>query len=479
MSSLQYKTEDHSTNFDEAKVWAHDCLQREDAAQRLSRIVSGQERPLTICLNGEWGSGKTFFLTRFARDYNKREPNGRAIYFNAWQDDFLDDPLLAIICQLKSVVKDKTVTALYNAVKKAALPYLANVGLKVGKQVAKQFLSLDLDALTTENLKSDEELIYEQYHSMDASRRVLREKLKEFAAETREKTGKPLLFIIDELDRCRPTFAIEVLERIKHLFCVPNLVFVIGVDVEQLGKSIQAVYGDIDARDYLHRFFDIEIKLPQGDRFTFVRMIWEELRLEEILLSHGVHRDSQACTVEHFLQLIKYRNVKLRQIEKCVRTYAFLATSNKNMSCQWALLAAIAVVLKVTDERAYRKFVGMEYGLGDLLNDLYPGASYREINGDGEVYSMARHLSKIAYYWNVRSSDHLRLEGVKKKMESRMEVEYDPKIMPKCFGLCSSDDIKNFYSYVFSDNMLRETREFPSVPNMLKQMDEGLRFIGM
>ena len=479
MSSLQFKTEDHSTTFEEAKVWAHDCLQREDAAQRLSRIVSGQERPLTICLNGEWGSGKTFFLTRFKSEYCKGETKGRAVYFNAWQDDFMEDPLLAIICQLKSVVKDKTATALYNAVKKAALPYLANVGLGVGKQLAKQFLKIDLGMLTAEDLKSDEELVFSQYHAMDVSRRVLRERLKAFAAETKEKTGKPLLFVIDELDRCRPTFAIEVLERIKHLFCVPNLVFVIGVDVEQLGKSIQAVYGDIDSSEYLHRFFDIEIKLPQGDRFAFVRTIWEELRLEAILMNHGVNRDSQACTVEHFLQLIKYRNVKLRQIEKCVRTYAFLATSNKNMSCQWALLAAIAVVLKVTDDGAYRKFVNMEYGLGDLLNDLYPGASYREINGDGEVYSMAQHLSKIAYYWNVRSSDHLRLEGVKKKMESHMEVEYDPKIMPKCFGLCSSDDMKNFYSYVFSDGMLRETREFPSVPNMLKQMDEGLRFVGM
>mgnify|MGYP003300446392 CR=1 FL=1 len=55
MSSLQFKTEDHSTTFDEENVWADDRLNREDAVRRLYGIISGQERPLTICLNGEWG----------------------------------------------------------------------------------------------------------------------------------------------------------------------------------------------------------------------------------------------------------------------------------------------------------------------------------------------------------------------------------------------------------------------------------------
>lgn len=478
MSSLQFKTEDHSTTFDEENVWADDRLNREDAVRRLYGIISGQERPLTICLNGEWGSGKTFFLTRFARDYNKREPNGRAIYFNAWQDDFLDDPLLAIICQLKSVVKDKTVTALYNAVKKAALPYLANVGLKVGKQVAKQFLSLDIDALTTENLKSDEELIYEQYHSMDASRRVLREKLKEFAAETKEKTGKPLLFIIDELDRCRPTFAIELLERIKHLFCVPNLVFVVGADIRQLGKSIKAVYGDISARDYLHRFFEVEVKLPKADKLSFVYMLWDELKLEEALRVRGVHLADQRSTVENFAKLIRYRNITLRQIEKCVRTYALLSTSSKNYSCRWALLAAIAVVLNVTDEEAYRKFITMECGLGELVNLLFPGVTYREVNDESGVFDMVQHLSKIAYYRHDRTASHCKLEEVKNAIESQGVVRFDPDVMPRCFVACSPSEIKGFYAYVFKAGGMRETACFQEVPEVLRQMDEGLRFIG-
>jgi hypothetical protein len=67
----------------------------------------------------------------------------------------------------------------------------------------------------------------------------------ELAAFVKERTPKkPMLFFIDELDRCRPLFAIEVLEHVKHLFNVSGVVFVLSVDKSQLGHSLCAVYGD-------------------------------------------------------------------------------------------------------------------------------------------------------------------------------------------------------------------------------------------
>ena len=70
-----------------------------------------------------------------------------------------------------------------------------------------------------------------------------------------------MVFIIDELDRCRPTFAIELLERVKHIFDVPNIVFVFGINREELTKSLRSVYGEIEAEEYLRRFFDMELRL--------------------------------------------------------------------------------------------------------------------------------------------------------------------------------------------------------------------------
>ncbi len=475
MSNFQFKLEDRSTTFDEKDVWADDCFKdRDDVSLHLYGIVSGQEHPLTICLNGEWGSGKTFFLTRFAENY-KRNPEGRAVYFNAWQDDFLEDPLLAIVSQLRSVVKDSE-TTLYASIKSAAGPCLAKIGLSIAKQVTKRVTGVDVDEIGLDDLKAEPESLFERYNEMDASRNLLREALRKLAEATWQETGKPLLFIVDELDRCRPTFAIEVLERIKHLFCVPHLVFIVGVDLRQLETSVKSVYGDINSHDYLHRFFDIELRLPVPDKLQYVYRLWQEHQLEGVLLHRGVNVDSQWCLIDEFAKLVKFRNLTLRQIEKCVRTYALLAMSRNNAACQWALLAAIAVVLKVTDIDSYQKFIAMEYGLGELINELYPGATYKDIESENGIYNMVQHLSKIAYFRSKNSRVHGRLVEVKKAISENKGVIYDPEIMPKCFSESSAEQIASFYSDLFND-IRRTTHAFRGVPAVLQQMDKGLQFI--
>ena len=476
MNAFQFKLEDRSTTFDEKDVWADDCFEdRDDVSRHLDGFVSGQERPLTICLNGEWGSGKTFFLTRFAENYNKRKPEGRAIYFNAWQDDFLDDPLVAIISQLRNVVKDSEST-LYDSIKNAAAPCLAKIGLSIARQVTKKVTGVDVNEIKLDDLKTKPETLFERYNAMDASRKLLREAIAKLAEATWQATGKPLLFIVDELDRCRPTFAIELLERIKHLFCVPHLVFIVGVDLRQLEKSVKAVYGDIDANDYLHRFFDIELRLPVPNKLQYVYRLWEEHQLEHTLLHRGVDINSQRYLIEEFAKLVKFRNLTLRQIEKCVRTYALLAMSRNNSACQWSLLAAIAVVLKVTDADSYRKFIKMEYKLGELIDELYPGATYKDIEDESGIYNMAQHLSKIAYFRSESSLAHDRLDRVKRAISGDNGIVFDPEIMPKSFAECSPGQIAAFYPYVFNENP-RMTYAYKGVPAVLQQMNNGLQFI--
>ena len=476
MSAFQFKLADRSTTFDEKDVWADDCFKdRDDVSRHLYGIVSGQERPLTICLNGEWGSGKTFFLTRFAENYNKRKPEGRAIYFNAWQDDFLDDPLVAIISQLRNVVKDSEST-LYDSIKSAAAPCLAKIGLSIAKQVTKKVTGVDVDEIELDDLRTKPEALFERYNDMDASRKLLRESLAKLSEATWQATGKPLLFIVDELDRCRPTFAIELLERIKHLFCVPHLVFIVGVDLRQLEKSVKAVYGDIDANDYLHRFFDIELRLPVPNKLQYVYRLWEEHQLEDVLKLRGVDSGTQSSMVDEFARLIKFRNLTLRQIEKCVRTYALLAMSPARPSCQWALLTAIGVVLKVTDVDSCQKFIKMEYKLGELIDELYPGATYKDIEDESGIYNMVQHLSKIAYFRSESSLAHDRLDRVKRAISGNNGIVFDPEIMPKSFAECSPGQIAAFYPYVFNENP-RMTYAYKGVPAVLQQMNNGLQFI--
>ena len=81
------------------------------------------------------------------------------------------------------------------------------------------------------------------------------------------KENRPLIVVIDELDRCRPSYAVELLEVAKHLFAVDHIVFVLAVNRSELAHSIRALYGSgFDAEGYLRRFFDVDFRLPAPDR---------------------------------------------------------------------------------------------------------------------------------------------------------------------------------------------------------------------
>ena len=93
---------------------------------------------------------------------------------------------------------------------------------------------------------------------------------------------KPTAILIDELDRCRPTYAIELLETAKHIFGVNHVVFVLAVNRDQLAHSVKVLYGsEFDAEGYLRRFFDIEFKLPAPNREAFIRNLLVSIQVEQ------------------------------------------------------------------------------------------------------------------------------------------------------------------------------------------------------
>jgi hypothetical protein len=97
--------------------------------------------------------------------------------------------------------------------------------------------------------------------------------------------GKPLVYMVDELDRCNPTFAVKVLERIKHLFDVPNVVFVLSIDKRQLACSVKGFYGsnEIDADEYLRRFIDVDYYLPKPDAELFCDYLYDYYEYDSFL----------------------------------------------------------------------------------------------------------------------------------------------------------------------------------------------------
>lgn len=264
-------------------------------------------------INSNWGGGKTFFLERFGKQLKE---NGYIVcHINAWVSDYTDDPLIPVMSAIdKSLVdllpKSEDGSKIIKQIRSNIAPLLSAVVRGVGKRMAKKWLdegvdevvnifsgtsSIDgnevapvsdnqgADTTTSTREKSDSdstveaalgEAISDGVNTLDGMAKTLidnylktDQSLKAFknglgqAIKAVDAVGggnhSPFFILVDELDRCRPDYAIAMLERIKHLFEVENIVFVLATDTTQLQHSITAVYGsEFDSQRYLHRFID-------------------------------------------------------------------------------------------------------------------------------------------------------------------------------------------------------------------------------
>lgn len=358
---------------DPEKHWADDVLERREVADRLTSIVREQEAPFVISVDGRWGTGKTFLLKRWAQDLRKQEPSWEAIYYNAWEDDFADDPLLAIIAQFSEhggpSLKERAGKLV--AVAAPLLSYGVSLAALVGTGVA-------VPPVPTRTPSPKERL--DGYLEKRTAKNKLKVLLRELAAEVRDETSQPLVFIIDELDRCRPTFAIELLERVKHIFDVPNIVFVFGINRSELTESLRSVYGEIDAGIYLRRFFDMEFTLPEPDPDRFCMSLFSRYRVDRFFTE--LNTDSfQRYYEEEFNQiawglptLLGYMGLSLRDMDYCIRLLALATRDMEPRRSSYPMLLMPLIAVKIGNPDLYRRFTQGDArgaGLIDYFNECH------------------------------------------------------------------------------------------------------------
>ena len=268
-----------------------DLLERASFGKSLSNFVEKVEDPLVIAIDGEWGQGKSFFLKRWVGAHTLQN-NGKAtmVYFDAFAHDYLDDPLIALVGvvtdRLTELSKEdesvsEKVQGTWKSVQRAAIKLakptakMAISAVGAGLSVATGGLSDAAKKVVNEMIdtasKEGQELLDQYWKSEDGKRNAMKEfrdMLKDFVEANRveNKQGEEtnsLIIVIDELDRCRPDYALSVLEIIKHLFNVKGVQFILGVNLEALGHSVSKRYGEkIDSERYLRRFVNIIFELP-------------------------------------------------------------------------------------------------------------------------------------------------------------------------------------------------------------------------
>ena len=270
---------DIEINIVEGDAFQNDRLDRKKFANNLTKIAeSFSKTGAVIAIDGEWGAGKTTFVKMWKQQL--LDTDYKTIYFNAWESDFQDDPFIAIMSELSSVFKKANNKC--DDLLSICTRIFPRVTGEIIKGFFKNYIGLNtevFDVAIEETAEQCKKLITDYQEQKDTII-DFRRQLSEFVAS--ESSGKPLIFFIDELDRCNPHFAVKLLERVKHIFEVPNIIFVLSLNINQLQYAIQGFYGssNINGREYLRRFIDIEFTLPAPDMESYSQFLYEKYELD-------------------------------------------------------------------------------------------------------------------------------------------------------------------------------------------------------
>lgn len=383
------KSQDES----EQKEWVGDKLGRKKDADFLTNYLIGKfensrkEESFVLNLNAEWGYGKTFFLKKWEEDLKSQ--GFPVIYYDAWRADFSSEPLLSFISEfytqllpflgdvekiksslqgffkaaltyrkpvLNSLIKRYVGSTPDELTEKVELPESSEEasGGDTGSQLVTSFVDNTIDKL----LKDHEE----KKHSIE----VFKEKIEKVAKHIKEEVkGKrlPIFVFVDELDRCRPTYSIELLENIKHLFLSDSICFVVSTDSDQLCKSIKAVYGgEFDSERYLNRFFDHEYVIPEPDNVKFSEFLCGEYGLEDERMFTPLSRVSETFSVlsDYFRLTLREQHHAASMLEAI--KVSQLDSSSKDFDVFYLLFL---IMLKITKPSAYK-----DYSLGEKTTEF-------------------------------------------------------------------------------------------------------------
>lgn len=257
-----------------------DILQRDEFVKQLERMIENiSENKASTCfaINGKWGSGKTFVLDMLQEQLEEKQSEKTAadkyfiIRYNSWKYDYYEEPVIALVVSIVRVIENKIKLMPDSKTKSKGIGILKAAGealLSVTNDVLKNKIGIDIQKGYEIFKKGNEEgkLEYERKHAYDIYFNL--NKVMEELASALENISKEytIIFLVDELDRCMPEYAIKVLERLHHLTeGKSNIITVISMDKDQLKKSVEKIFGIDNPDKYLEKFIHFEVKLDYGE----------------------------------------------------------------------------------------------------------------------------------------------------------------------------------------------------------------------
>lgn len=374
-----------SLNIEHQDGFKNDILDREYFGERLLNLVSNTNDPLVISLDGKWGEGKTTFVKMWQGML--KDSNIHSIYFDAFANDYLDDAFISIISAVTSYAEEntendnlETVNELKDKAKNVGVKLLGWTA-KLGVKAATLGAIKDSDIEELKTIQNDlsngasnfiGKAIEERITSHDNDIKLItsfRETLSETPKRLNNSEGKSLVIIIDELDRCKPSFAIEIIEKIKHLFSVENIIFVLVMNKGQLEESIKSVYGNIDAHTYLQKFITLETTLPKNTESLHDTDFSKYSN--HLLKQHDIETwGDEENLLKGIIALAEHFMLSLRQLEKVFTNLAIFYGSSDESQLRLTPIIAFLSVIKVVNPEIFQKIKNNKLHFEDLCEEI-------------------------------------------------------------------------------------------------------------
>ena len=361
-----------------------DLLNRKQYADVLTQIVKNTEDGFTLSINADWGYGKTTFVKMW--EAMLQSEGYKTIYFNAWESDFVADPMMALIDGLRSGFEEQDLPQEKLQFTKA----FWTVATKLVKLVPQWQVIGEVAEIFQDGIKECLEDKNDLQKSLSI-KKLVNDFHEQLAKSAKDIGGdKPLIIFVDELDRCRPDYAVQMLERIKHFFSIDNIIFVLSIDKKVLCKSIEAVYGGlkIDTEAYLRRFVDIEFDLPEPDIDSFAKALFDQKEIGEYFTNYydvisGEHREERLkdTLIDCFLS----QSNSLRDVEKYFNRLEIILNSQALPHASADLIAYL-LYLYMFHREVYEELRQMDLEVSIMWGRLVQLINNQHVNKTSDLY---------------------------------------------------------------------------------------------
>lgn len=408
------------------------CVRIMEFIQTLDSI----EENRFISLDARWGEGKTFYVRQIEKsleyltmnEFGTDDSNDKTeslasyfvgtaiegitlnnsylpVYYNAWLYDNHTDPLMSL---------------LYVIVKKCGILINSKLPKDFSERMKKLLKSVQLGMISGEGLIEalENKNIFEGIQLAED----IREKVKQIFDEVIVEHAQKLVIFIDELDRCRPSFALEMLERLKHYFDDDRIIFVVSINKEQLTHTISNYYGvGFDSTGYLNKFFDLEANLPALQTYD------TEIQVDN--REHYVFKSISNALVKYYKlsrrDFLIYRE-KINSLDSCmiINDYSFEGTVA-------SLFVPIIIILDMKNIEEKRRFINGESDFLKIMKMIPAGKNlYKHFVNDSSELSEEEKIEKG--YARFKMVYDFLFADAEKDRELEIDRNFKEKILECC-----------------------------------------------